>query len=397
MAQLHRGRRRVDVAGEPRADPVGQPGLGVGLVHHDRDAAPARGEVGRQGDVAAEADHDLGVDAVQHGSGGPDGLHDPRGNLQQGLVRPARHRHRRDQLERVTPGRDEDGVQAAFGAQRGDRGRGVEPAHRVGHGQRRFDVPGAVPAGDDDPRARSAGRVGREPRRTGSSSGAPDRGRCRWPRRGSGRAGVARPPRRGSAVATWLGARSWLGRPAVARPGRGAASGAAPQPRGSAARRGSADAARLRCAGSAAGSAARGAGCRSSGRRLSAAGGLRRRRVCGLGTDGAGFGLDGASTRDEPRSAERTVRGARAGRVRPDGGDRDGDPRHAETGSSARTRCARRPRRRPGPRRPRRVRGGRRTPASPARPSSTPATCHRPRRTAAGSRSPAAGPSRSRC
>ena len=44
---------------------LASPGRGVRLVHHDRHAAPAGGEVGRRGHVAAEADHHVGLDPLQ--------------------------------------------------------------------------------------------------------------------------------------------------------------------------------------------------------------------------------------------------------------------------------------------------------------------------------------------
>ncbi len=75
-----RGReRRRHVARHPGTQPVGQAGAGVLLVHDDRDPAPARGEVGRGRDVAAEADDDLGAGFVDRRAGREDGAAHRRG------------------------------------------------------------------------------------------------------------------------------------------------------------------------------------------------------------------------------------------------------------------------------------------------------------------------------
>jgi hypothetical protein len=103
-----------DPVRHPRPDAVGQAGAHVRLVHDDRHAAAARGEVGGQRDVAAEADDDVRRDLVEHldrpahrpGEPGGHGEHVHRGL--------ARQRHGRDQLERVAAGRDELGVQAPW-------------------------------------------------------------------------------------------------------------------------------------------------------------------------------------------------------------------------------------------------------------------------------------------
>jgi hypothetical protein len=70
-----------DVRGEPGAEPVGQAGLGVRLVHDDRDLAPPRREIGRGGDVAAEPDQYLGSGPVDRGGGRVDGAGQPPGTV----------------------------------------------------------------------------------------------------------------------------------------------------------------------------------------------------------------------------------------------------------------------------------------------------------------------------
>ena len=91
------------------ADPVGPARAGVGFVDHHGDAAPARGQVRGQRDVAAEADDDVGADVVEHGAGLPDRPAHPHRQPQQVTGRLAGQRHRRDQFE----------VIAAFGHQPG--------------------------------------------------------------------------------------------------------------------------------------------------------------------------------------------------------------------------------------------------------------------------------------
>ena len=85
-------RWHADVRRHPGADPVGQPGPGVGLVDDDRDA-PAGGEVGGQRDVAAEADDDVGAGLVEHTASGPGRAGQPGGHGEQARGGPARQRH----------------------------------------------------------------------------------------------------------------------------------------------------------------------------------------------------------------------------------------------------------------------------------------------------------------
>jgi hypothetical protein len=99
----HRDR---DLRREPRADLVRQARPRVGVVHHDRQPA-ACGEVGGQRDVAAEADHDVRADPLQHLAGDLDGRAHFQRQLEQVRVRLPRHRHRRDHLQRVPPTRDD--------------------------------------------------------------------------------------------------------------------------------------------------------------------------------------------------------------------------------------------------------------------------------------------------
>jgi hypothetical protein len=118
-------------------------------VHDDRHTA-AGAEVGGQGDVAAEPDDDVGVDRAQHLTHPADGRAHPAGQPQQVGAGLARQRDGRDEFEGVAAGRDERGVQAAFGAQRRYSGGRVEPSDGVGERQRGLDVPRAPPARDDD-------------------------------------------------------------------------------------------------------------------------------------------------------------------------------------------------------------------------------------------------------
>ncbi len=107
--------------GEQRADPVGQAGTGVRLVHHDRDSAALGRQVARGGHVAAEAHQHLGARLVQDLRGRPDGGAEPPGDRQQLRGHRARQRHRGNQRQVVTAQRDQPGLQAALGTQAGDR------------------------------------------------------------------------------------------------------------------------------------------------------------------------------------------------------------------------------------------------------------------------------------
>ena len=144
-----------DVGGEPGAKPVGQPRLGVGLVHDDRDLAPPGREVGRCGDVPAEPDEHLGLRPVERGGGRVDGASQPTGHSEQLGRHGPGHRHGRDELQRVAAQRDQPGLQAAFGAQAGHLCAGVNPAQGVGQRQRWFDVTGGPAASKQYPHATS--------------------------------------------------------------------------------------------------------------------------------------------------------------------------------------------------------------------------------------------------
>ena len=106
----------------------------------DAAAPAARGQVGGQRDVAAEADHDVGVDVVEHRAGLPDGAAHPQRQPHQVAGRLAGQRHRRDELEVVTAFGHQPGLQAALGAQRGDPHLGVQRAQRIGDRHGGFDV-----------------------------------------------------------------------------------------------------------------------------------------------------------------------------------------------------------------------------------------------------------------
>ena len=70
-ASLTLGGGGEHVGRHPGRQPGGYSGPGVGLVDDDRQAVSAGGEVRGSGDVAAEADHDLGAHAAEHRGGGP--------------------------------------------------------------------------------------------------------------------------------------------------------------------------------------------------------------------------------------------------------------------------------------------------------------------------------------
>ena len=135
------------------ADPVRQPGTGVGFVDHHRHAPPppggaAGGQVRGQRHVSAEADHHVGVDLVQHGAGLPNGAEYPQrqpGQITGGL---AGQRHRRDQLKCVAALGHQRGFQTARSTQRGDADLRIQGDEGVGDGHRGFDMARCTAAGE---------------------------------------------------------------------------------------------------------------------------------------------------------------------------------------------------------------------------------------------------------
>ena len=97
-----------------RAAPrLARPGLAFASCTTIGRLSAAGGQVGGHGDVAAEPDDDLGLDALEHRRGRGDGLaHARRACGAASRFDPARQRHRRDELERVPARRDERGVEA---------------------------------------------------------------------------------------------------------------------------------------------------------------------------------------------------------------------------------------------------------------------------------------------
>ena len=114
------------------------------MDHHGHPATPqrsaARGQVGGQCDVAAEADDDVGVDIVEHGAGLFDGAAHPHRQPQQVTGRLARQRHGRDELQVVAAFGNQPGFQTALGAECGDPHIGIERAERIGDRHGGFDV-----------------------------------------------------------------------------------------------------------------------------------------------------------------------------------------------------------------------------------------------------------------
>ncbi len=171
---LRRGGEHVP--GHPGGEPVADTRAGVGLVDDQRDPPPARRQVGGDGDVAAEADDDVGADPLEHRLRGAHRRPESSRRREQRASRPARQRDRRDELERVPAGGDERGVQTLRRAQCGQSGVGGQPSHRVSERQRRLDVSGRAAPGHDD-----AGAGGLPHRR------APARAERRAGRRAGGR------------------------------------------------------------------------------------------------------------------------------------------------------------------------------------------------------------------
>ena len=174
---------RRDVAGQPGTEAIRQARKGVALVHDQRQPTPPGRQVGRHGDVAAEADHDVGPHPVEDLAGGPDRRAQPARHPQQVDRGPAWQRHRRHQLERVARLRHHPGLQPAGRAQRGDLDVVDQAAQRVGRGQQRVGVSGGAPAGEQDADGHRRPPRAWVPRRRGSRSR-----RCRRCARSAARA-----------------------------------------------------------------------------------------------------------------------------------------------------------------------------------------------------------------
>jgi hypothetical protein len=114
------------------------------MDHHGHPATThrpaARRQVGRQCDVAAEPDDDVGVDVVEHGTGLFDGPVHPNRQPQQVSDGLAGQRDRCDELQVVPAFGDEPGFQSTLSAEGGDPHVRVEPAERIGDGHGGFDV-----------------------------------------------------------------------------------------------------------------------------------------------------------------------------------------------------------------------------------------------------------------
>jgi hypothetical protein len=153
-AQPRIGYRGQHPTSRSGADPVGPARAGIGFMDHHghpataQRAAPRR-QVGGHCDVTAEADHDVGIDVFEHGSGLLHRPAHPHRQAKQVAGELAGQRHRRDELQVVTPLRDQPGFQSAVGAERGDPHLGVERAQRIGDSHGGFDVACRPAAGEN--------------------------------------------------------------------------------------------------------------------------------------------------------------------------------------------------------------------------------------------------------
>jgi hypothetical protein len=114
-------------------------------VDHDRHStaaqAAAGGQIGGQGDVAAETDHDVGLDVVEHRARLPDGpahAHREPDQVTRGL---AGQRYGGDQFEVISTLGHQSGLQPALRAERRDPDPRIECHQGIGDGHRRLNVP----------------------------------------------------------------------------------------------------------------------------------------------------------------------------------------------------------------------------------------------------------------
>ena len=137
--------------GPARSQPVGQPWAGVLLVDDHRNPCLARSQVGRGGHVSAEADHDVGLDALNGLTSRTHGTTQARRKPDQSRPGPPRHGHTRHECQLVAGLRDEVCLQPLLGAQHEQLGVPAAGqaglAQRRGRGQQRVDVTGGSSSG----------------------------------------------------------------------------------------------------------------------------------------------------------------------------------------------------------------------------------------------------------
>lgn len=153
-AETRIGHRGKDAPRRTCTDPVGPARARVGLVDDDGHHAPprcatARGQVGGQGDVTAEADHDVGTHLVEDRPRLTDRGTDPQREPDQVAGRFAGKRDGGDELQVVPALGHQPRLKAARRTERGDPHLRVERDESVGNGHRGLYVSCGASAGED--------------------------------------------------------------------------------------------------------------------------------------------------------------------------------------------------------------------------------------------------------
>ena len=125
-----------------RAEPVGDAGQRVRLVHHDRHLVSLGRQVRGRRHVPAEAHEHVRADPVQDGAHAVHRAGQPAGHGQQLRRHRPGQRHRRDQLKVIAAHRDEPGLQAARRAEARHLDAAVRLPQRVGKRESRLNITG---------------------------------------------------------------------------------------------------------------------------------------------------------------------------------------------------------------------------------------------------------------
>ena len=142
VAQLGLRLPGEDVGGQVRAEPVGDAGERVGLVHHDGDIVPLGRQVGGRGHVAAEPDEHVGPHPVEDLPRGVHRAGQPPGDGQQLGRHRAGQRHGGDEFKVIAAQRHQAGLKAPLSAETGHLDAAVRLPQRVGERKSRLDMTG---------------------------------------------------------------------------------------------------------------------------------------------------------------------------------------------------------------------------------------------------------------
>ena len=144
------GKREKDPLRKGRGEAVGEAEMSVRLGQRGRDAAQPRGEHHRAGDVAAAAEDDVRLPAIEDPQAGDRRRRRERDRAQLGRPEPAGEACDRELVERIPVLRNEPSLDAI--RRPGERHRHSPLAQRFRHGERRGEMPHCSARGDQAPK-----------------------------------------------------------------------------------------------------------------------------------------------------------------------------------------------------------------------------------------------------